>query len=54
MNRLFALTALSLFLDLDHFSDMNAAAGLIDLIGMQLWLRSISLHTPWPARSRRR
>jgi hypothetical protein len=27
MNRLFALTALSLFLDLDHFSDMNAAAG---------------------------
>src|SRR4029077_329495 len=28
--------------------------GATELIGMPLWLRPISLHTPWPARSRRR
>ena len=53
MNPLCALTALSLFLGLEHLPILTVPLGATDLIGMQLWLRSISLHTPWPARSRR-
>ena len=32
----------------------TVSQGATELIGTQFWLRSISLHTPWPAGSRRR